>query len=164
MDTPTTNTEETATPEEAGKAAAPAAASAPKKTNQQKYVRTAKGKRRIAKKLSRGKAYVHASVNNTIISVTDQNGNVVAWSSAGNCGFRGPKKATPYAASMIVNKIAEQLAPLGMKELQVIVKGIGNGRDASVRSLNAKGFNIVSVKEVTPIPHNGCRARRPRRV
>jgi len=131
---------------------------------QQKYLRTAKGKKRAVKSVSRGRAYVFASQNNTIITVTDQNGNTVAWASAGNCGFKGPKKATPYAASVIVGKIAEKLEALGMKELHVFVKGIGKGRDSAVRTLNSKGFNILGIKETTPVPHNGCRPRRARRV
>lgn len=134
----------------------------PKK--QQKYYRTAKGKRRTHATVPRGRAYIHASLNNTIVSITDQNGNVLAWASAGNCGFRGPKKATPYAAGKVVEKVLEQIERLGMKELCVFVTGIGNGRDSALRSLNTKGLNITSIKETTPVPHNGCRSRRPRRV
>lgn len=131
---------------------------------QSKYIRTAKGKKRIAKQITRGRAYIHASLNNTIVTITDQNGNTLTWSSSGNCGFKGPKKATPYAAGQIIDKIAAKLEPFGMKELSVFVTGIGNGRDSSIRSLNAKGFNIISIQELTPMPHNGCRARRPRRM
>ncbi|MBT3230291.1 30S ribosomal protein S11 [Candidatus Uhrbacteria bacterium] len=134
----------------------------PKK--QQKYYRTAKGKRRVHATVPRGRAYIHASLNNTIVSITDQNGNVLAWASAGNCGFRGPKKATPYAAGKVVEKVLEQIERLGMKELCVFATGIGNGRDSALRSLNTKGLNITSIKETTPVPHNGCRSRRPRRV
>ncbi len=136
--------------------------SQPKK--QQKYYRTAKGKRRSHITVPRGRAYIQATLNNTIVSITDQNGNVLAWASAGNCGFRGPKKATPYAAGKVVEKVLEQIERLGMKELQVFVTGIGNGRDSALRSLNTKGLNITSIKETTPVPHNGCRSRRPRRV
>lgn len=153
----TTKTEETKKPEEAKKVEKKPAAKA-------KYVRTAKGRKRVARQLSRGRAYIHASLNNTIVTITDQNGNTITWSSAGNCGFKGPKKATPYAASQIIDKIAEKLEPFGMKELSVFVTGIGNGRDSSIRSLNAKGFNIVSIQELTPVPHNGCRPRRARRM
>lgn len=129
-----------------------------------KYVRTAKGKKRTMKAVPRGRAYVQSTLNNTIVSITDQNGNVLTWASAGNCGFKGPKKATPYAASIIVNKVAENAEKFGIKDLHVFVSGIGNGRDSAIRTLNAKGFNILSIKEMTPVPHNGCRPRRPRRV
>lgn len=131
---------------------------------QQKYFRTAKGKRRTHVAVPRGRAYVHASLNNTIVSVTDQNGNVLAWGSAGNCGFRGPKKSTPYAAGKVVEKVLEKVEKLGMKELSLFVTGIGNGKDSAVRSFNAKGLNVISIKETTPVPHNGCRPRRARRI
>ncbi|MFH1712400.1 MAG: 30S ribosomal protein S11 [Patescibacteria group bacterium] len=131
---------------------------------QSQYIRTAKGKKRTFKTVPRARAYITASLNNTMISITDPNGNTIAWSTAGACGFKGPKKATPYAASILVNKIADKLEILGTKELSIFVTGIGGGRDSSIRSLNAKGFNITSIKELTPVPHNGCRSRRPRRV
>ncbi len=133
-----------------------------KKTPQ--YIRSAKGKRRALKTIPKGRAYIHASLNNTIITITDLNGNVITWSSAGNCGFRGPKKSTPYAASIVAGKVADKMEPFSMKELQVFTTGIGSGRDSAIRTLNTKGFNIISIKETTPVPHNGCRARRPRRV
>ncbi|MCG2687249.1 30S ribosomal protein S11 [Candidatus Parcubacteria bacterium] len=107
---------------------------------------------------------MQSTLNNTIVSITDQNGNVLAWASAGNCGFRGPKKSTPYAAGKVVEKVLEKIDNLGMKELSVHVIGIGNGRDSALRSLNAKGLNIISIKETTPVPHNGCRPRRARRI
>lgn len=131
---------------------------------QPKYVRTAKGKRRTAKSVPKGRAYIQASYNNTIVTITDPNGNTIAWATSGSVGFRGPKKATPYAASVLIGKIAELLEPFGTKELSVFVTGIGGGRDSAVRTLNAKGFNITAIKELTPVPHNGCRPRRPRRV
>lgn len=134
------------------------------KTNQAKYSRTAKGRKRILKSYPRGRAYIHASLNNTIVTITDPNGNVLTWASAGGSGFRGPKKATPFAASQVIDKIAEKASVYGVKDLHVIVTGIGNGRDSAIRSLNAKGFNILSIKEVTPMAHNGCRPRRPRRM
>lgn len=124
----------------------------------------AKGKKKAARQVPQGRAYVHASFNNTIVTLTDANGNVVAWSSAGNCGFKGPKKATPYAASVIVKKISEKVEPFGLKDLHVFVTGIGNGRDAAVRALNTSGFNVLSIKDTTPVPHNGCRPRRARRM
>ena len=124
----------------------------------------AKGKKKAVRQIPQGRAYVHASFNNTIVSLTDANGNVIAWSSAGNCGFKGPKKATPYAASVIVKKITEKCEPFGLKDLHVFVTGIGNGRDAAVRALNTSGFNVLSIKDTTPVPHNGCRPRRARRM
>ena len=129
-----------------------------------KYIRSAKGKKRAVKTVPRGRAYVQASLNNTIVTLTDPNGNVLTWASAGGSGFRGPKKATPFAASQVIDKLAERAERFGLKDLHVIITGIGGGRDSAVRSLNAKGFNILSIKEVTPMAHNGCRPRRPRRV
>jgi len=128
-------------------------------------VKSTKAKKKKAfRQISQGRAYISASYNNTIITITDTNGNTIAWSSAGNCGFKGPKKATPYAASIIVKTITEKVKDVGLKDLTVFVTGIGSGRDSSIRSLNANGFNILSIKDLTPIPHNGCRPRKPRRI
>jgi small subunit ribosomal protein S11 len=121
-------------------------------------------KKKVIKQVSHGAAYVQATYNNTIVTITDLNGNTIAWASAGNCGFKGPKKATPYAASMIIKKITDKAKESGVRDLNVYVKGVGSGRDASVRALNASGFNILSIKDMTPLPHNGCRPRKPRRV
>lgn len=121
-------------------------------------------KKKAVRQIPQGRAYVHASFNNTIVSLTDANGNIVAWSSAGNCGFKGPKKATPFAASVIVKKVFEKVEAFGLKDLHVFVTGIGNGRDAAVRALNTVGFNVLSIKDTTPVPHNGCRPRRARRM
>ncbi len=145
-------------------AAAEASVAAPSKKAAEKQLRTAKGKKRVARIVPQGRAYVHASFNNTIVTLTDLNGNTIAWASAGNCGFKGPKKATPFAASMIVKKAAEIAAPYGLKDLMVFVSGIGNGRDGALRALNGTGFNVVSIKDVTPVAHNGCRPRRARRM
>ncbi len=125
---------------------------------------TAKGKKRTLRQIPAGRAYVHASFNNTIVSLTDPNGNLLAWASAGNCGFKGPKKATPYAASVVVKKAADKANIYGLKDLHVFVTGIGNGRDGALRALNGSGFNVLSIKDMTPVPHNGCRPRRARRV
>lgn len=130
--------------------------------NQQKPER--KKKNKIVRQINHGRAYIQATYNNTIITLTDLNGNVLAWSTAGNCGFKGPKKATPYAASVIGKSVAEKAKPYGLKEVNVFVKGIGSGREGSIRSLNANGINILSIKDVTPIPHNGCRKPRVRRI
>ena len=123
-----------------------------------------KKKKVVVRKVSQGCAYIQATYNNTIVTVTDLNGNTLAWSSAGNCGFRGPKKATPYAASIIVKSVAEKVKETGLKELNVFAKGIGSGRDAAIRALNANGFNVLTIKDITPLPHNGCRPSKPRRI
>lgn len=99
-----------------------------------------------------------------MITLTDQNGNALAWSSAGHVGFRGPKKSTPYAAGIVVRNVAEKVRDMGLKNLDVFVRGVGSGREAAVRALNANGFNIISIKDVTPIPHNGPRPPKARRV
>ena len=116
------------------------------------------------RQVSHGRAYIKATYNNTILTLTDQNGNVLAWASAGQSGFRGPKKATPYAATVIVKDACEKVKLYGLKEVNVFVRGVGSGRESAIRSLNANGLVILSIKDVTPIPHNGCRARKPRRV
>jgi len=121
-------------------------------------------KKKITKKVSHGRAYIQATFNNTIITVTDQNGDVLAWASAGMVGFKGPKKATPYAAGQVVKKVVESLEPYGVKEVNVFVKGIGAGREGAIRAFNANGLQVLSVKDTTPIPHNGCRPRKRRRV
>lgn len=121
-------------------------------------------KKKVARQVSIGCAYIHASYNNTILTLTDADGNVLAWASAGHCGFRGPKKATPYAASVIVKNAIDKVQNTGLKDVHVFVRGVGQGRESAVRSLNANGLNILSIKDVTPIPHNGCRPPRSRRV
>ncbi|MBT7553397.1 30S ribosomal protein S11 [bacterium] len=121
-------------------------------------------KKKLKKKVSRGQAHIQATYNNTIISLTDANGNVLAWSSAGINGFKGPKKATPYAAGIIVKNAVEKAKEYGLQEVDVFVKGVGAGREAAVRSLHANGVTVASIKDVTPIPHNGCRPKKVRRV
>jgi small subunit ribosomal protein S11 len=111
-----------------------------------------------------GRAYVQATYNNTIVTLTDPNGNVLSWASAGLCGFKGAKKSTPYAAGIVVKNAAEKAVDYGLQEVNVYVKGVGSGREAAVRALNANGLNVLSIKDMTPIPHNGCRAPKPRRV
>ncbi len=117
-----------------------------------------------ARIVERGRIYIRASYNNTIVSVTDMQGSVLAWASAGSLGFSGPKKATPFAASKIVSVIAEKVKVFGLTEAEVLVRGVGSGRDSALRSLINRGFNIVSLKDVTPIPHNGPRPPKVRRV
>lgn len=121
-------------------------------------------KKKEIKQVPSGRVYIQATYNNTMITITDPQGNVLAWSSAGAMGFKGPKKSTPYAASVIVRNVVEKVQPHGLKEVKVFVKGIGSGRDASVRALYANGLNVASIKDVTPIPHNGCRPPKVRRV
>lgn len=111
-----------------------------------------------------GRAYISSSYNNTIVTFTDPKGDVLATASAGQAGFRGPKKSTPYAAGVIVRRAAERLADRGLREVQVFVKGVGPGREAAIRAINANGIAIMTIKDITPIPHNGCRPRRARRV
>ena len=111
-----------------------------------------------------GNAYVKATYNNTIVTIADQAGNVISFSSAGVNGFKGPKKATPYAASVIVKDAVEKAKSFGLKDVNVFVKGVGMGRESAVRGLNANGLNVMMIRDVTPIPHNGCRKRKPRRV
>ncbi len=122
------------------------------------------GAKKAVRQVPHGRVYIQATFNNTIVTVTDLNGNTLAWASAGHCGFRGPKKATPYASSVIVKSVTEKLQPFGVKDVNVFVTGVGSGRDSAVRGLNANGFNILSIKDTTPLPHNGCRAPRARRV
>ncbi len=111
-----------------------------------------------------GLVYISSSYNNTIISLTDEGGNLLCWKSSGSIGFKGTKKGTPFAASKVAEAIAEAIKKLAVERVQVLVKGIGSGRDSAVRSLAARGIDIVSIKDITPIPHNGCRPRKPRRV
>jgi len=140
-----------------------------KKLEKQKAARTPmKGKRKKKtekKRVSSGKAFVRSTYNNTVITLTDNDGNVLSWANAGLAGFKGPKKATPYAAQ-IITRIAVEKAKeeYGLSEVKVFVKGVGTGRESAVRALNANGLNITYIKDITPLPHNGCRARKPRRV
>lgn len=114
--------------------------------------------------LDKGRAYINATYNNTVVSITDIKGNVLAWATAGSLGFSGPKKATPFAASKIVAVVAEKLKGMGVNELEVYVKGIGGGRDSAIRSLANQGFQLTALHDVTPLPHNGPRPVKTRRV
>lgn len=117
-----------------------------------------------AKRLENGRIYIKATYNNTLVSLTDDKGNLIAWGSAGALGFAGPKKATPFAASKVISVIAEKVKKSGPVNVQVFVNGVGGGRDSAIRSLPNYGFNITGIKDVTPIPHNGPRPKKPRRV
>ena len=119
-----------------------------------------KAKRQILK----GRAVIKCSYNNTIVSIADINGNVLAWGSSGLQGFKGAKKATPYAATQVVGVVSEKVQKYGLKELEVYVKGVGSGREASIRALSNNGFDLVLIKDETPVPHNGCRPKKPRRI
>ena len=123
-----------------------------------------KKKKKIRRQVLIGQAHIQCTYNNTIISFSDQGGKVLAWSSAGSLGFRGAKKATPYAATQIVNSAAEKVARFGLREIDVFVKGVGSGRESAIRALVNNDFDITLIKDITPIPHNGCRPRKPRRV
>lgn len=123
-----------------------------------------RSKKKVAKQVPHGHAHIHSSYNNTIITITDLNGNALAWSSSGHLGFKGPKKSTPYAASQVAEDVVKKAAAYGVKEVNVFVNGIGSGRDSAVRTLNSAGFSILTVKDMTPTPHNGCRAPKPRRL
>jgi small subunit ribosomal protein S11 len=124
-----------------------------------------KKKRKTARVVKVGRAYVQATYNNTIVTLTDSKGDVISWASAGLAGFKGAKKATPYAAQ-IITKIAAQKAKeeYGLQEVSVFVAGVGTGRESAIRALNANGLEVTSIKDTTPVPHNGCRPKKPRRV
>lgn len=124
-----------------------------------------KRKKRAARTVKVGRAYINATYNNTMVTLADANGDVIAWASAGMAGFKGAKKATPYAAQ-IITKIAAQKAKeeYGLQEVSVFVSGVGTGREAAIRALNANGLEVSSIKDTTPVPHNGCRPKKPRRV
>ena len=123
-----------------------------------------KTKKRDRKVGVNGVAHVQASFNNTIVTITDLDGNVVTWASAGKVGFKGSRKSTPFAAQVAAEASAREALNLGMKRVEVWVKGPGSGREAAIRSLQAAGLEISAIKDVTPIPHNGCRPRKRRRV
>ncbi|MBI2439159.1 MAG: 30S ribosomal protein S11 [Candidatus Moranbacteria bacterium] len=122
--------------------------------------KTKKSKRQILK----GRVSIQCTYNNTIITIADMNGAVLGWSSSGHLSFKGAKKSTPYAATQVVADVSEKVKKYGLQELEVFVKGVGSGREASIRALVNNGFNLTTIKDITPIPHNGCRPRRPRRI
>ena len=125
----------------------------------------AKGTRKkITKTVADGIAHVHASFNNTIITITDRQGNALAWATAGGSGFRGSRKSTPFAAQVAAERAGEMAKEYGLKNLEVFVNGPGPGRESSIRALNAVGYKITNITDVTPIPHNGCRLPKKRRV
>lgn len=116
------------------------------------------------RRITHGIAYIKSSYNNIVINLTDLKGNTLAWSSSGSLGFKGAKKSTPYAASIVAKSAIEKVKKTGLSDVRVVVRGIGSGRESAIRSLANAGLNITSIQDVTPIPHNGCRPPKPRRV
>lgn len=126
--------------------------------------RKRKGAKKIKKNIPSGVAHIQTTFNNTIITITDPNGNVVAWASAGSCGFKGSRKGTLYAAQVAAETVAKRVLDIGMKQIDVLIKGPGAGRETAIRALQAAGLEINLIKDVTPVPHNGCRPPKRRRV
>jgi small subunit ribosomal protein S11 len=124
----------------------------------------ARQRKRVKKNVVDGVAHVHASFNNTIVTITDRQGNALSWATSGGCGFRGSRKSTPFAAQVAAEKAGQVVKEFGMKNLDVEIKGPGPGRESAVRALNNLGFKINNITDVTPIPHNGCRPPKRRRV
>jgi small subunit ribosomal protein S11 len=129
-----------------------------------KQVKQRGGARKERKNISHGRAYIHATFNNTIVTITDTQGNAITWSSAGASGFKGSRKSTPYAAQLAAQEAAKKAEEHGLREIDIFVKGPGPGREAAIRALQATGFKVLSITDVTPIPHNGCRPPKKRRV
>ena len=129
-----------------------------------KQVSKKSNKKRAKKNIDRGQAHIQASFNNTIVTLTDMEGNAISWASAGGLGFRGRKKSTPYAAQMAAETAAKAALPHGLKTVEVMVKGPGSGREAAIRAIQASGIEVTSIRDVTPVPHNGCRPPKRRRV
>ncbi|MBA7607140.1 30S ribosomal protein S11 [subsurface metagenome] len=123
-----------------------------------------KSRRREKKSIPVGRAYIQSSFNNTIVTLTDPQGNVLAWGSSGSARFKGSRKGTPYAAQLAARDAVRKGMEHGLRQVEVFVKGPGSGREAAIRSLQASGLNVTSIRDVTPIPHNGCRPRKRRRV
>ena len=120
-------------------------------------------KRKVKKTVPEGKAFIHSTFNNTIVTISDKDGNAVSWASAGTLGFKGSKKSTPFASGMSAEAAGRSAVDMGMKKVEVFVKGLGSGRETAIRSLQTAGLEITSITDVTPVPHNGCRPpKRPR--
>ena len=126
--------------------------------------KTSKSKKKTKKNVVSGTAHINSTFNNTIITITDNTGNTISWSSSGNKGFKGSRKSTPFAAQLAAEEAGKKAMDHGMKNIEVIVKGPGNGRKSAKRALNSTGLNITIIKDITPIPHNGCRPSKRRRV
>jgi small subunit ribosomal protein S11 len=126
--------------------------------------KTSRAKKKVKRVVSDGVAHIHATFNNTIVTISDRQGNALSWATAGGSGFRGSRKSTPFAAQVAAERAGQVAQEMGMKNLEVMVKGPGPGRDSAVRALNNIGFKISRIDDVTPIPHNGCRPPKKRRV
>ena len=124
----------------------------------------AKGKKKIKKQVSKAVAHIKSTFNNTIVTISDKNGNTLCWASAGTIGYKGSRKSTPYAAQQAAESAAAKAQKFGVKEIDVFIKGPGSGRESAIRSLSAGGLIVRTIEDVTPIPHNGCRPRKKRRV
>ncbi|MDP8970352.1 MAG: 30S ribosomal protein S11 [Actinomycetota bacterium] len=124
----------------------------------------ARGRKKERRQIAHGHAHIKSSFNNTIITITDHQGNVLSWASAGNVGFKGSRKSTPFAAQLAAEQAAKRAAEYGVRKVDVFVKGPGSGRETAIRSLQANGLEVAGIKDVTPIPHNGCRPPKRRRV
>ena len=125
---------------------------------------TARARKKVKKSVSEGIAHIHASFNNTIITITDRQGNALSWATSGGAGFKGSRKSTPFAAQVAAESAGRAALECGVKNLEVRIKGPGPGRESAVRALNALGFKIASISDVTPVPHNGCRPPKRRRI
>ncbi len=125
---------------------------------------TSRARKKVKVNVSEGIAHIHASFNNTIVTITDRQGNALSWATAGGSGFRGSRKSTPFAAQVAAEIASKAAIECGVKNLEVRVKGPGPGRDSAVRALNSAGFKIISISDVTPVPHNGCRPPKKRRI
>lgn len=139
---------------------------ADQKTQEEKIIKKeiTKKKKKAKKIVTRGRVYIKATYNNTIINFTDAQGNTLVLWSASKAGFKGPKKATPYAAGIITKQALEKVIEYGLRDVDIFVKGVGSGRDGALRAIASAGLNILSIKDLTPIPHNGCRPKKVRRV
>ncbi|MEK7672501.1 MAG: 30S ribosomal protein S11 [Patescibacteria group bacterium] len=137
------------------------AGSAAEKADSKKPAKKSRSRKRT---VVQGKAYVQASYNNTIITLTDPEGNVLSWSSSGSSGFKGARKATPYAAQISAENAAEKAKVYGLEKIHVFITGVGSGREQSIRGLIAKGLDLLSISDLTPMPHNGCRKKKARRI
>ena len=126
--------------------------------------KASKTKKKVKKNIVSGIAHINSTFNNTIITITDNTGNTISWSSSGNKGFKGSRKSTPFAAQLAAEEAAKKAMEHGMKNIEVVVKGPGNGRESAIRALNSTGLKISIIKDITPIPHNGCRPPKRRRV
>lgn len=136
----------------------------PKKAAEGKAIPRPARKKKVLRDVTVGRAYIQSTFNNTIVSITDDHGGVIAWASAGGSGFKGTKKGTPFAAQVTADKAAQKAKERGVRQISVFVRGPGSGRETAIRALQSAGFLISNIRDVTPIPHNGCRPPKPRRV